>query len=150
MENYQEPWQRSRNRVIGGVCGGIAEKLHIDPVVVRLIFVMLLIFAGGGLIIYLILWVVLPEAPWLPPGQTASAGQVYENTIPGPLHDSSNNPTDFGKPSRTQLVLGLFLIGFGVLFLIAAFVPAFNVHDLWPLALIFFGLFLLKPVSNKN
>lgn len=32
MENTYEPWRRSRNRVIAGVCGGIAERLRIDPV----------------------------------------------------------------------------------------------------------------------
>ncbi len=55
---YRDP----DNRVIGGVCGGIAAYLDWDPVIVRVIFA-LLIFAGGfGLALYGILWIVLPEA----------------------------------------------------------------------------------------
>lgn len=56
---------RSRNdRMIAGVCGGIAEYFDIDPVLVRIIAVILLLPGGfPGLIPYLILWVVVPEAP---------------------------------------------------------------------------------------
>ncbi len=146
MENNYEPWRRSRNKVIAGVCGGIAEKFKIDPVVVRLIFVLLLIFGGGGLLAYIILWIVLPEAPWVMPGKTESFDKgvtdepVMDNTEPV-------NPEKTQQASRTQLVLGLIMIGVGGLFLVAAFIPSFNVHDLWPLALIVFGLFLLKPAK---
>lgn len=61
---------RSRtNKVVGGVCGGIAEHLEIDPVLARLVFI-LLTFATGlgpGIIIYLIAMVVIPEAPLITP-----------------------------------------------------------------------------------
>jgi len=49
------------DRKIAGVCGGLAEYLDTDPVVIRLIFVAL-IFAGGlGLLAYLIGWIIIPE-----------------------------------------------------------------------------------------
>jgi len=55
---YRDP----DKRIIGGVSAGIAAYWHIEPVVVRILF-LALVFAGGmGLLIYLILWVVLPEA----------------------------------------------------------------------------------------
>lgn len=55
---YRDP----DNRIIGGVSAGIAAYWHIEPIVVRIIF-LALVFAGGmGLLIYLILWIVLPEA----------------------------------------------------------------------------------------
>jgi len=56
---------RSRtDKKIAGVCAGIAEYFDIDPTVVRIIFVILLLPGGfPGLIPYLILWVVVPEAP---------------------------------------------------------------------------------------
>ncbi len=50
------------NRVIGGVCGGIGEYFAIDPVLVRILFVLTAIF-GAGFIIYLVLWIMMPEAP---------------------------------------------------------------------------------------
>jgi phage shock protein C len=56
---------RSRtDRMIGGVCGGLAEYFDIDPVIIRIIAVILLLPGGlPGLVPYLILWLVVPEAP---------------------------------------------------------------------------------------
>ncbi len=50
-----------RNKVIAGVCSGLADHLKLDPTLVRLIFVLLAIFAFGGVIVYVVLWVILPE-----------------------------------------------------------------------------------------
>lgn len=49
------------NKVIAGVCAGIANYFNIDPVLVRIIWLVLLLFLGIGLFPYLILWVVMPE-----------------------------------------------------------------------------------------
>ena len=60
---------RSRvDRKIAGVCGGIARNQGWDSNVVRLIWVALVLFAGTGVLAYIVLWVVLPEEPvGLPP-----------------------------------------------------------------------------------
>jgi phage shock protein PspC (stress-responsive transcriptional regulator) len=50
-----------QNKVIGGVCSGLADHFGIDPVVMRLIFVLGFIFWGVGPIIYLIMWLLMPE-----------------------------------------------------------------------------------------
>ena len=50
------------DKVIGGVCSGLGAYFHIDPVWVRLIFVIPIIFGGFGVLLYLILWIVMPEA----------------------------------------------------------------------------------------
>ena len=50
------------NKVIAGVCGGIAEYFVIDPVLVRILFVLTAIF-GAGFIVYLVLWIMMPETP---------------------------------------------------------------------------------------
>jgi phage shock protein PspC (stress-responsive transcriptional regulator) len=52
-----------KNRKIAGVCGGIAEYFDIDPIIVRLITLILVLSAGGGLIAYIIAWIVIPEEP---------------------------------------------------------------------------------------
>ena len=55
---------RSRNnRMIAGVCGGIAEYLEIDPTVVRIIFAILILTGGLGAFGYLICLVLMPEQP---------------------------------------------------------------------------------------
>jgi phage shock protein C len=59
---------RSRtDRMIAGVCGGIAEYFDIDPVIVRLIAVVLLLPGGApGLLPYIALWIIVPERPKTP------------------------------------------------------------------------------------
>ena len=57
---------RSRNdRMIAGVCGGIGEYFDIDPTLIRILWVTLLFMAGGGLVAYLIAWIVIPNASQL-------------------------------------------------------------------------------------
>lgn len=53
---------RSENKKIAGVCAGIAEYLGVDPTVIRVVWILLVVFAGIGILLYLILWLVLPKA----------------------------------------------------------------------------------------
>jgi len=55
--------RNSNDKIIGGVCSGIANAIRIDPTVVRVLFALLSFGGGTGILIYLILWVVLPEKP---------------------------------------------------------------------------------------
>lgn len=53
---------RSRDsRLITGVAGGLAEYLGLDPVIIRIIFVLLALGAGSGILIYIILALIIPE-----------------------------------------------------------------------------------------
>lgn len=55
---------RSRNeRMIAGVCGGLAEHFGIDPTWVRLIFIILFFAGGAAFLIYIILWLIVPNEP---------------------------------------------------------------------------------------
>jgi phage shock protein C len=54
---------RSQNdRMIAGVAAGLAEYMNIDPTIVRLLFVLLALAGGGGGLIYIIMWLIMPEA----------------------------------------------------------------------------------------
>ncbi len=56
---------RSRSdRQLAGVCGGLADYFGIDPTIVRILFVLLALAGGPGLIFYIILALVIPEAPF--------------------------------------------------------------------------------------
>lgn len=54
---------RSRNKVIAGVCGGMAEFFGLDASMVRLATVLLILFAGLSLWVYIILWLIVPQSP---------------------------------------------------------------------------------------
>ncbi len=51
------------DKMVGGVCGGLAEKFKIDSSLVRLVFVLLFLLGGHGLLIYVILWLIVPLKP---------------------------------------------------------------------------------------
>ena len=51
------------DRWLGGVCGGLAQYFSIDSTVVRVLFILMALFIGGGILIYLILWIVIPLEP---------------------------------------------------------------------------------------
>ena len=53
---------RSNNKMIGGVCAGIADYLGLDPTIVRIVWVLMLFFAGFGILLFLILWFIMPKA----------------------------------------------------------------------------------------
>ncbi len=64
-------YRSRRERMIGGVAGGLGEYLGIDPVVIRLLFALLVVTTGWGVLLYIILLVVMPEEPERAPGQYA-------------------------------------------------------------------------------
>ncbi|HYY81666.1 MAG TPA: PspC domain-containing protein [Actinomycetes bacterium] len=55
---------RSRtNRKLAGVCGGLAGYFNTDATLIRILFVVLALLGGPGLVIYLVMWIVVPEEP---------------------------------------------------------------------------------------
>jgi phage shock protein C len=67
MENQTAPEKKLRRstsqRMIAGVCGGLAEYFNIDPVIVRIGFALLFLLGSGGFWVYLLLWIIVPEGP---------------------------------------------------------------------------------------
>ncbi|KKP65334.1 MAG: Phage shock protein C, PspC [candidate division WS6 bacterium GW2011_GWE1_34_7] len=53
-------YRSETDKMIGGVCGGIAEYFGIDSTIVRLLFALIVISAGTGLVLYIILWIIVP------------------------------------------------------------------------------------------
>ncbi|MBK4731688.1 PspC domain-containing protein [Oxynema sp. CENA135] len=61
--NSKRLYRSQRNKQIAGVCSGVAQYFGIDPTVVRLAFVLLALMGGPGLVLYLIMWVLIPLEP---------------------------------------------------------------------------------------
>ena len=55
----------NRNKMIAGVCGGIAEYLDMDPTLVRVLYILVSILSAAfpGILVYIVLWIVIPEEP---------------------------------------------------------------------------------------
>ena len=67
-------YRSNTDRMIAGVCGGLADYINIDPTIIRLIFVVLLLMGTGGFWIYIILWAIVP----LPPDHADTSIEVTE------------------------------------------------------------------------
>jgi phage shock protein C len=64
MENTKRLYRSRTSRQLGGVCGGLGEYFNIDPTLVRLAFVVLMLWGGAALPLYVVMWIIIPEAPF--------------------------------------------------------------------------------------
>ena len=138
------------NQVIAGVCGGLGEYFNTDPILFRLLFVVAFIFCGSGLLVYIILWIAVPENP----AGFNSASNLNHDTM---NENTSNYQTDpNAKPTDKKqergdgnLWGGVILIALGAIFLIDRFVPRIDFGDLWPVILIAVGAILITKAYQK-
>ena len=63
METPKKLYRSRKNKILAGVCGGIAEYLNQDPTVIRVITAILILSVGIGLLAYLACWVLIPVNP---------------------------------------------------------------------------------------
>lgn len=63
MAETKKLYRSRSNRMLGGVAAGLADYLDTDPTIIRLIFAFSFLLWGTGILIYLIMWVIVPEEP---------------------------------------------------------------------------------------
>lgn len=56
-------YRSKKNKIVAGVCGGIAEYFNVDPTLIRLLWLLISIMGGSGVIAYIIAWIIIPEEP---------------------------------------------------------------------------------------
>ncbi len=119
--------RRSRDdRVIAGVCGGLGRYLGIDPVLLRIAFVILTVAGGGGVLLYLLGWIVMPEE--------RSGDDVGPTPRPG--------------TGTAGVVVGTGLIALGSILLIDRLVPWFG-RVIGPVVLIAIGVAVMVRGSRS-
>lgn len=138
------------DKVIDGVCGGLAEYFGIDPVLVRLVFVLLIFINGLGVILYIILAIIMPKA------ETES--QSPKETIRENVQEIGERVKEAGeglgaalskkteeKPSHRARWFGILLILVGIFFLLdnLGLIKWIDKDLLWPIIIIFIGAWLL-------
>lgn len=138
------------DRVIEGVCGGLAEYFGIDPVIVRLIFVVLLFINGIGFFIYIILAIIMPKAE----NQDQSAKETIRENVQEMGEKVRETGEGLGiafsknvgeKHSHRAGWFGIILILLGIILLLdnLNLIKWFNKDLLWPVIIIFAGVWLL-------
>ena len=61
--DYRRLYRSWDDRILAGVCGGLGEHFGIDPVIVRIIMVILVFTGGSGIFLYLLFWLFIPRQP---------------------------------------------------------------------------------------
>jgi phage shock protein PspC (stress-responsive transcriptional regulator) len=100
---YRDP----DNEVIGGVCSGLAAYMNWDPIVIRLIFVLLFFGFGTGLFIYILLWIIIPEAKTASDRLRMRGEKVNVENIKGKFVHIKSNLQGSGKETGQKIKKGV-------------------------------------------
>ena len=130
------------DKIVAGVCGGIASYLDIDTVFIRLAFVLLFFASGIGLAIYLIMWIVMPRETII----AASDAEVMQDNIKDLKETVSSGAGKVSKPAT----IGLIMIMLGAYFLLAELgIVGWVSGAILPLLIIGGGIFLIWRRSQS-
>lgn len=85
--------RRTDDKMIAGVAGGVADFFGLDPTLVRVLFVLLAVFGGGGLVLYVVMWVIVPK----PQDVALPAGDVARANVDDMVGQARRAATDVRK-----------------------------------------------------
>jgi len=137
-------YRSGREKMVGGVCGGLADYFSVDVTLVRLI-VLVAAFAGGvGFLAYLAAWVIIPINPAEQDGHPENHNREFGDVVQGMASEVELATKRFSRPEnhekRSKLAGGI-LVALGVFFLLERVLPYwFDMSKMWPLLLIIIGL----------
>lgn len=150
-------YRSTTDKMVGGIAGGLAEYFDIDSTLIRVLFILTVFLGGGGIIAYIILWIIVPGRPFVVtpgPAPTDPGEQSDEQDKQGSEAGSSNNyftayQKVFDEQKKNRAMWGgIILILLGGLFLLDNFFPRFDIGDFWPLILIGVGAGILIKAKN--
>lgn len=135
-------------KVIGGVCAGLADYFGVDVAIVRLVFLLTLILKGGGMLIYIVLWIVLPKKSY-PLNQP-----FVDYTVP-PATPPQATPPIFNQPQKRStgsIMAGTILVLLGAYFIMDDFniIPNWDFDHFWPVILIAIGIVFIFSGEKKQ
>ena len=135
---------RSRgDRMIFGVAAGMARYFKIDASIVRLLWVLLVLAGGAGLLLYIVAAIVIPEEPAGYAPATAESGMAGSGSAPS---SGGTESRDVGAP----ILLGVALILLGGWFLVQRYLPSFDGSLLWPFVLVGLGVVFVVGAMRRQ
>lgn len=154
-----------RRAVLGGVAAGLGDYFHVDPVLVRLVFILLVLMSGSGVVIYLVCWVVMPPQEGGAAGASSAAPTPGDRVV-SEVRQAGEKVVEGIKGSspardRGGLVLGTILIVLGLVFLVERLPWLHWLHwlhwsnwghfaDLWPLVLVIIGIAMILGARREK
>jgi len=121
-------YRSKKDRMIAGVCSGIAEYLDIDPTVIRILYVLLTVFTSflPGIIAYLLLWLIIPEEPEKPPQSVLKDTEEKE--------EIQKNDEGYTSRKNTSKALSIAIIVLGATFVIYGIFKLISIIGGWWIA----------------
>jgi phage shock protein C len=159
MYTTKKLYRDEQNKTIGGVCKGLADYFDIDVSIVRALFLLMLIFKGGGVIIYIVLMIVLPKKPYGfgTPGVDYTVPPANDFGVPpaGPQPGFTQEPFVMPPPRRKSnfsVVAGVVLVFLGGILMLDEYdiIPDWDFEHLWPVPLVIIGLMLILTSAKNN
>ena len=146
---------RSRaDRMLFGVCGGIGEYFKIDSVIIRLIFIVLTIAGGSGIILYIIAAIIIPEEPnseEKKPVDTQGKKTANKESSGAVFAHKFQQAFKFQDTFYSrEMTFGLIVILIGLVILIGNYFPVFTLSKLWPLILIAIGAVIIANSTKEK
>jgi len=137
-------YRSKKDRMIAGVAGGLADYFDVDVALVRLLWVLSILIGGGGIIAYIVAWIVIPEKKEIIELETQEFKEKGDEGLKQePEQQGTTAAEEDEKKSRRRRNAGLLLIGLGIIFLAREVLP-WNVFNYsWPVLLIILGIFFL-------
>lgn len=135
-------YRSHKEKMIGGVCGGIAEYFDIDPVLIRILFVVAVFAGGSGILAYIICWIIIPDQPYSTPVSPTTDSTQPGSSQPQPVPEPNNH--------KGSTAAGVIFIIIGGLFLADNFLPHFHFRDFWPLIFIALGIAILSRSGRRS
>jgi phage shock protein PspC (stress-responsive transcriptional regulator) len=138
-----------------GVAGGMAEWLDLDPAIVRLVWALLILAGGIGLLLYIVAAIVIPEAPYLtgPTAAAAATGEAGSGSLSA-LDQARSDAREARRARRANrnpgMIFGLILVIVGAWFLLDRYIPALDMSWFMPGALIVIGLVLVVGALGRS
>ena len=147
------------DKMIGGVAGGLAEYFDIDSTLVRVLFIVVVFLGGGGIIAYIILWIVVPQKPYelpkfsstdSPKGESGSSSNFSSDENKSDSFSMSNGGavSSMTHSGNKQIWIAIILMVIGSLLLLDNIFPRFDFDHYWPIILIGIGIGLLLKAKN--
>lgn len=130
-------YRSETDKMLGGVCGGLARYFNVDVVLIRLLWVLAVFLGGSGVVAYLIAWIIIPPDPGA--ARNVAPGGEDNGECGGCVQRAGEPPSDH-NPGKTA---GLILICIGAFFLLKEFMPFFPWNKLWPVVIIAMGLVIV-------
>lgn len=142
MNEQKKLYRSKKDRIVFGVCGGLAEYFQVDVLIIRLIFIALIFGAGSGLLIYLIFALLVPSENEIIFDQKKSESKAEE--FMSDLGSRTKKLSYELKVGDWRFLFGIFLVIIGLSSLLSNIWP-FNFlwHNFWPIFLITIGLLII-------